>query len=1233
MKIARKTKIVAPVMIAAFLMAPMQLIQSAQAQNRPNNPNGPQRPGGGGGDDRNDNRRDNNGRNTADRRGDGRRTQGNYYDVTRWFDSRNFVGTASFKLIDDPTLRQHEFNVQQTADAVKNLDEQADKLEKVLDAAQKVRDALSENIKKLTAEIGASTIEKAQLKQKIPGLERELGPLETQVSLAEASMLQTQGSVDQAQAQLDSAKTACEAAPSAECQQQVNQLTAALNQKKSLNEAAKKDVAAKKKTRDDKKAEIAGVKVKIEKIDEDNNARALKVAESTAKLPAAMADVQKAQEQLAPVLKRYEAADRLLDQHVANRDHYLAVLVKEVNNINAMGARIGAEAGGKDGAVLAQNLGTNEGHRDGSSDGHINGTAAGQSRVQSEGRALGASQGQDRAQREGERDGSAAGSRQGNIDAGEREGSAAGSLRAQNSDAASVGVQTGRTAGHERAVNTGNTNGTRTGEAQAVNQFESRNLPTTIVNGSFVGAFARRTPGFPNNYTGQSFNVNVMERKEILKRAYADGYAYSYHTGIRYEFQRIIDGIYNAQFDASYTAAYRNAEAMDYPQIREEARRTEEARTFNQVYPGIRDASFNSTRAQVAQNPDRQNQDFRGTYSRVESATYNSQYEAIRSANFSREEAATFADNIAEQTEIFRKKRFDSVTKVYSENAVLKYVSSDIADGGINGIAKADGVFQPGETTIHSVTVKNFGLKSATNASITLDNGERVKLPEIPAGSEVTVKGAALGKVAESARIGGSVRMSARLDSALSAEAAVQGRHYDNASGGVLKASDSKDLRIAYPLALSGLASGNQLLINSPEKLRITVSNQSQRAYQGPLKIDLRVNSSGNVITKGFSDLSSLSSSTTLSDASVLVTDERDVYSPITFTASIHQGGVKIGELTQSFTTMVKAPYVDKKGAKVVIVNSDANPRDLLDVLSDIGGIAGNSVLDLSLAGLNSDVLKKGLDKKVAIVVDNGRGSAAGQLESLLNKSKNSVMLFVDDNMTGLNIAKGLNAFKGATNFPARVVGQGLISLTQTNPYLQKDNAAVTLAMQANRRNFTDLLSIAGDLTLDSQDLIAKIGREINRNSFFNGPSRALQLATIKALSEILPVEKAYTASESGGLFSRGDAAIAEQLEKNGAFMIGQMKRASDVKVSEQTLPMILGAIALRDSVSDMISSSFKPIEVTLKVKNVVNDVLDDTKKQFDKDLKKFDKNLYSKVYDAASIHRPYSAEDNKRSR
>jgi hypothetical protein len=915
------------------------------------------------------------------------------------------------------------------------------------------------------------------------------------------------------------------------------------------------------------------------------------------------------------VLKRSQDATIRLQNNSRDRENYKQSLIASIQAINREGANRGQNDGNNDGSSLSRKLGFDLGIRDGEADGLNQGTIDGQARYYKRGADLGEIDGSARARVDGTRDGSISGTNDGNSNAGSREGITDGTKRGEASNAAAIGIQQGSKAGIDRAVRTGSIDGNNIGEQETVQKFEKTELNSLNINGPFAGSFQRRSPSYPGDFNGPSFNPNVNHNKEMLRKAYADGYLQLYRDYTRFEFLRRIDGDYNAAYDNRYASVYNYTVNREYPESYDQGRRAADARSYSRDYPIVKAQAYRGAYDQATSSPNRSSEEYRSNYKSSEAQAYNERFEEIRSSNFNRVEMEKFKANIGAQTEIYRQKRITEVTTVYSNNAVLEYVSSEMLDGGINGIAKLDGVFQPSEVTLHNVTLKNYGLKSALNVTVQLDNGASVKLAEIPAKSIVVIKGAATSQIASA--LGTTATTSLRIISQLTSNDAVEAQHFDSIGSGILKNADKKSVSVNYPMALSGLKLGSQLLKGVANKLSIGVTNASKRAYAGEIKVQVLVNSQSQIITKEFNVINGIQSSVQLTDAEVLVNSDSDIYRDLSFSATISQNGVTLGVLSSDLQAMAKAQYVEVANRPIIIANSDKNSVQLLDAVATAGGTEKVSVLDLSLSVLNAAPITNGLSGKVLLVVDDELGTSFKTLNSFIAKSKSSTFVFIDEAAAGLKNALNLASLKDSTRLLF-----GSRSVRFTNQHRATGVLKSSAMFQSSLKTFDQDLELAAALALTAPELIAKFQSNINRTSFFT-PNILIKVYSLKAMSEIVSINKAFDLS--GGLLSRNKKWI-EMISTDASLFINVLKAASRGDVTEAKLSVVLPAIALRDTVINaMDRADGVSDQMRSRITNAASDVLVGMEANFKNSLKKLDINLYNKAYEQVSIHRPFS--------
>lgn len=1243
-------------MLATMMLAPGILIDQAKAQqNRRDRGDGEGRGRDG---NRGDRTGDRNGDRTGDTSTDVQNGQRGAVIAERDFGNwdRRYIGRRTFKLIDD---QEYGNLASATSTAVKDLQGKTaalDNKEKDLKTAIAAKDAIDKKIGDISKAIVDSLAEQQTLKKGLPQLNRQLKGLKDQQTIAKSAADAQQAKVDRInekvtkkEAALKKVEDECAATPAADCNAKITaakdavaKAKAPLRQQTRLNRVAKDNLSSATEKVKSKEGEIKAAQNKIAKIDTDNAKRSDDLGKEKTKLNAAKAKVTAEQATLKPIRQAYANSLKNHNTLMTRKNRIKEMLITRVMRINGIGSRVGEEAGSIDGDFYAEYVGIPAGQRDGDRDGTNEGTTAGQNSSYQRGLNAGEIQGNSEAEAQGEVDGTKIGTHQGHVAAATTDGNDDGVNRANNSDAANVGTQQGRSAGLQRAKDEGKTTGEALGKKQAIEKNEKGALESSNVDGQFAGAFAAVVPDYPGfncvrvgsrrynrddygwrgnrNWTPdhqvcptfrpRKHSEFARTNRPILRQAFMDAYLMSYRHNRRGQFNQSIDRVYLGTYDSSRRAAYEEFSTREYPRYTESGRVDGRNAAYNARYPIVKEEARRVAFANASTNPDTNSGEYRSTYSSVEAAAYADRYEEIRSANFGKEELSTFQANIEEQTEIFRKARYAVVDSIYANNPVLKFVTSSMKDGGISGIAKNDGVFQPGETTLHNVTITNYGKKAATNVTVRLSDGSTAKLPSIPARKTTTVKGAVKGSV--DARLGSRFQSTLKAFAPLTAESSIQGRHFYATSNGRLNSGDTKTVGVSYPIALGSLKTKSQLLINQANTLTLNVSNVSKRKYEGSLKIELDVNSSTGIITRNFSDLSELSGSKTIDSAKVLVASERDTFKPLTFTAKIMKQGVTLGTLNGSYTTMAKAPYSEKNGKPVFLADSDKNARDLINALEQVGGLQNASVIDLSLSRMNRDVLSKGVNKKMIVALDDLRGSTQKGVATLLKNSEDTVMLFVDERNAGITLQG--NVLRNAAVLPVKLKGNNeLFNLRFTNPFVDGVKE-MTVVAQTTPRGMVDAMATLKGLMKTNNELVGEAGSALNSNNATT-TAAPVQNMIAMAMGEILVVNKAYKASNNDKY---------EDIIRDNSRIYTRVLDASGKKVKRNTLSKNLAAFTMF-KVIDHALDKFDPVDDQMEqaIETEIEDRLRDTikgtglfrlGKGLQDNLKKHDKRLYNKI-------------------
>ncbi|ATH07649.1 hypothetical protein BIY24_06735 [Halobacteriovorax marinus] len=1154
--------------------------------------------------------------------------------------ARGYIGNLNFRLNQDEDLSQRIRRVEVAKTAL-NQAQQREKAKKqnVNNLKTKKQEA-NQEVTKLGNQISKAITEQGNLKKEItkneqalPNAERLQAQADNKVNKKTKEVKDLEQTLTKKKQRLDKQSQACEAEPTPACKKKVAELkqdvevytqsvAKAQKQLENLSENAKQE----KKKVNQLKKKIAEQKAQVEKLGAEIATKNQKLVQSKASLKDLTQKLKVAQAELTKLQNETKNLSNALNIAQLDKEKFRERLIARVLDANKKGANEGSLDGESDGRYLSNRLGTHYGSRDGENDGINEGTRAGRERQRDIGYQEGQHDGAARAEQEGTAAGTIEGTYAGNVDAATKTGQVDGANRAQASDAAVVGANQGSAAGMQRAIRTGDQIGTENGKNEAIKKFETRKLDSKEVNGSFAGSFARVIPAFPSEHQGRNFNPQGGFARKIVEQAFKDGYKKRYRARLRSTYETVIPRIYNDTYTASYNNNYDVHYNRAYPSDRQAGYEQGQSDAYNRDYGVHYDNAYNRFRTQFSITPNTSAPEYQSTYARVENNVYESEYESIRATEYRRVETNTFNTNIAEQTEIFRKKKFESVSKIYSENPVLKFVSSSITDGGINGVAAKDGVFQPGETTYHDVVIQNFGDTEAKNVVVVMENGAKSTIASIPAKSITKVKGASKSTV--NASLGKTDTKVVNVYLPLNAQADIQGRHYANLAQGKLNSGDRKSNRVNYPLALSSLSTNGTIIIGKNNSLSVKLSNNSKRSYQGELKLDITSNARSKVITKGFNSLTKLDRSTQLNDSVVNVSDEADIYTPITFNVKVSKNGVTLGVLDRALTTMAKAPYVEKAGKPVVVANSDYAANDLVDLLATMGGLQGASVLDTSLRSLNKTPLANGVKGKTLLLLEKG---AIKDIDGMLKKSANTSVVLIDELQNGFGGIKSISTFKDAESFNFNVAGVDTnTKMIFANPLRASGLKTAVPVLASDIRSYKKYLALAELMKLSNDQILKKIESNVNKSSFFASSTankQLMQMGIIRGIDETMRINKHYDLSGSG--LGR-DKDIANLLKDDKSLFHNRLGDLVDGKTRDSNVSLFLFAHDFYYTMRNALKF-YDPIEDRVKfaIQNrmfgalFISAALKEVDKSY-KALKKYDKKLYKQVSNNKGIHAPF---------
>jgi hypothetical protein len=838
--------------------------------------------------------------------------------------SHAYIGYQSFTLDDDldyRSLKQAiEIANQRVRDSERELGEAQFVNQQLLTRESQLHEVISNNplrIQQLEQIILQINQEISQTQTEIPQMQIALTEAQNQLLEANNQIASSQSQLITAKQDLEQTKISCTPPGSEDCNIQIDE---------------KQTVVA------NLQGALVGLRGQKGIMQTQVQQLQLGIQNSTAKVKTDQVKVENTQAEIINVTNETETAQNeliQLEQHIQETEdrilqtqgqlqldqsgyqnvsiefqRYRDELIYNIDLFNNNGAIRGDSDGRKDGTDQARYQGENHGHQDGSEDGNYDGTKNGKYRDYTNGERKGEEDGTAQAKLNGTSDGKSQGIQKALQDLGTKEGIANGIDRASKSDAQVVGTNQGIASGLDRSLKDGQVQGRKLGQEEAIKQSESGELKKINIEGpyarTFQGTFAKRSPSMPPGFRGPSFSPSTFYGKDIYRSAFTDGYIYSYDQNVSIEFNRTIDFVYNSSYDRAYKLSYDSAFSQTYTESYNGGYKDGFNAVYNRVYNETKNRQFQISYDLTMKDPDRNNSEYTTAFQKNSTEAYNKKYEEIRLQAFQQADADTYSKNIKLRIAEFKAQRLVEVKDIYANHAVMGFESSKITDAGVRKITPHDGYFQPGETILHTVVVKNFGARSLIGGKIRALTGEESELPEIPARSIVTVRGAIVSSIAVNARTDIKHQAVLQVIAPLTSQDLVQAVHFDNPDKAILK-REVKDVAISYPIFFSGVRNDfayKGLKFGQVQQLRLSLMNMSDVIYNN-LNVEVSSNANNDILVTKFAAIPEVNSGLELADGKIIISDRRDMDRTIEIRALLKFKGVVLGVLNAPITFKV----------------------------------------------------------------------------------------------------------------------------------------------------------------------------------------------------------------------------------------------------------------------------------------------------------------------------------------
>ncbi|MEK6625448.1 MAG: hypothetical protein AABY86_10795 [Bdellovibrionota bacterium] len=822
--------------------------------------------------------------------------------------------------------------------------------------------------------------------------------------------------------------------------------------------------------------------------------------------------------------------------------------------------------------------------------------------------------------------------------AGTKEGEAAGLARAESSDAAQVGRRLGLQEGVQQARVEGERRGRGAGEAEAIQQMENRPLSSEVVRGPFAGTFANKLnlPAFPGA-RGNYRNDESGHSRRIIRLAYIAGYSVGYDRAAEEVYYANIEAIYTEAYNRFYQVNYQAAVNQAYPDAFRQGKDEQYKKAWQREYDIYFRQTFEAARADSLARPDRNSAVYKNAYKAKETLAFETRYRAIKDASAANAARETFNQNIAAETEKARQRRLQEVVEIYQRFPVVKFQSGNLTDIGNEMVGINDNIYMPGESIAHNVTLTNYSDVTAKGISLITGAGEKFALPELPAHSTVTVLGGGKSLLDPKAKLGKAYTISALLKMDLtSSEAAIQGRHFESTAQNILKAQISAQITAQLPVQITGLNLSNPLILNHPSQVVAQLQNISSRTISGPITLNLDSSAGRSVFTQTYANLDTLAAQATLNQAEVLINRPEMVFQELDFSLSIYKNGVLLGTIANAARDYVKAPYTERAGRPVVVLNSSGRfSREFFkDIAGDLGGVDQISILDLAGGAFHQNILERQLSGKTVYVINDRTNSIVPLLDKALN-TKNIMFAFVanETNRGALDEAQGrLEHLKHATKIPFDLDGQ-IVQILSTSPEVVSDLSASTSLIEVDSQNLALVSKLDSLLKLTADELLNEIARRVSAEGYFSANSETkmlLKVAGLRNLEEAETLADVYDHSLGARhflFFKLRDKSYLKRVKEDPNLFVNRMKAKLDSVAQNEKLGIALAAYAVQNASQEALDGEYGFAKAIRKMRKAYEKSFDGLLDKAEKILKAQLKNIskpHKKAAEQANAFRPF---------
>jgi hypothetical protein len=236
-----------------------------------------------------------------------------------------------------------------------------------------------------------------------------------------------------------------------------------------------------------------------------------------------------------------------------------------------------------------------------------------------------------------------------------------------------------------------------------------------------------------------------------------------------------------------------------------------------------------------------------------------------------------------------------------------------------------------------------------------------------------------------------------------------------------------------------------------------------------------------------------------------------------------------------------------------------------------MGGLNKISVLDLAAFKENQTVLDTKLSGKTLIAIDQSKDSIFPRMTGLVKTPNVAVVVLTEgDSANSMQVLRSL--MTEATSLNMKVNNETL-QVISTAPLLTEGLAQKTSFVSSNLRNLENALKVAEVMKLSDDSLLAKIGKEVSKETFLSKSENDVLLTKalgLRVLEDAMQINTAYEAADK----ARERRELKKRQIRDESLLVAKISDRLEKTSGNEKLAFAMASVPVGSSIEELIEGS-----------------------------------------------------------